>query len=319
MAQQRFLGINKSTWQIITIIIIIVVFIYYFSDNSEQLSILKNIQIIDLVYLVSLTIVINLVYGMQTFYILQNLGLEEITFRDWLKIFLISRFINLHISQGSLVYRSVKLKERYNFAYTNSLALSTFYTWLGIVTLLIVSFFLILIFSYMHSRLDANVMLLVMGIAFTMIIVPFLAERSISWLTIRNKMLSWIIKRCHEIVTGMLTSIRNPAFLARQILFIVVTLILQIFWMKVCTLALGVRMSSIDVMLFVIIMQLSGSIRIIPGNFGITEIICGSLSQYMGLNFSDGVIIAILNRVIVYMAFMVFAVYYFISRQIEAK
>ena len=70
--------------------------------------------------------------------------------------------------------------------------------------------------------------------------------------------------------------------------------------MYVCFHALGLPVNFPTLVVFTVTVLILRSFNIIPGNLGLTELVCGFLSQWMGGSFGDWAMVSGVSRVILY-------------------
>jgi len=96
-------------------------------NYSEELSHIQDISISEIAMLVVLLFGIYLITSEKMLLILKGMNSQEIQRGEWFKIFCISIFINFHITQGANIYRSLKLKSKFNYPYTDTIGLAGFF------------------------------------------------------------------------------------------------------------------------------------------------------------------------------------------------
>ena len=292
---------TKQILQWILLFSLISIICGYFLQNDEDLAFIKELHARDIVSLIVITISINFIYASKLLLILQKLGLTAITYLQWLNIFIVSRFINLHATQGAVVYRALKLKSLYDFPYTKTVSLNTFFSWFEILTMLVVSLLIIPIFSQhndLHTQtIVSSLLLLTLGVS----LAPFIVVKFKPQHSLKVRGISWALLKLAEICEDVGEVLNDTKLVGKMILYNLATLCLQIFWMHVCLQALSLEITLINLIVFVVTIQLSGVVRIIPGNLGITEIVCGYIAQTQGWNFGAGIIIAAITRLASYL------------------
>ena len=272
----------------------------YFLKNDEDLEFIKKLHLRDIVFLIAITISINFIYASKLLIILQKLGLTAITYLQWLNIFIVSRFINLHATQGAVVYRALKLKSLYDFAYTKTISLNTFFSWFEVLTMLVVSLIIIPIFAQHNDLQTQTIVGSLLFITVGVSLAPFIIVKFKPKHSLKERGFSWALCKLAEIGEDVGEVLHDTKLVVKMILYNLATLCLQIFWMHVCLKALSLEITLINLIVFVVTIQLSGVVRIIPGNLGITEIVCGYIAQTQGWNFGTGIIIAAITRLASY-------------------
>ena len=68
----------------------------------------------------------------------------------------------------------------------------------------------------------------------------------------------------------------------------------------VCFYAIRNPLNLFQTLLFTIVLFLSRSVNLTPGNIGLTELICGYFSQYLGATVGSGIIVSGIIRIVEY-------------------
>jgi len=222
--------------------------------------------------------------------------------------FLISRFINLHMTQGAILYRSLYLKNQFGFSYTKSISLNVFFTWFETVLLLV---FALIVFSLYDPSFiigPFSILYFLSISVFIFLITPFIARRCFSTHTGKYQKIQWLFDKFRELASDITDNMKDLSFITKFILYSLVTFLLQITWISICTQALALDINLSGIVLLVVVIQLSGLVRIIPGNLGITELASGAVTEIIGWNLGVGIIISVIQRVVVYLSFLIWGI-----------
>lgn len=302
---------TKKILQFLILLVFLFLIFKYFFSHKQDLDIIGNITVKDLCFLTLITLCINLIYSIKLLLILKKLGLKHIHFLKWLNIFFVSRFLNLHVTQGALAYRSLKLKKDYNFPYTKSISLNTFFTWFETVTMLIISASIIVLHGESIKIANIDIVPLLIAVTLLLIMTPFITAPLLDLNPLKTKKIIWISVKFKELAFDIKSGLKDKSLTSKITFLNFLTFGFQIFWMSICLRALSLNLSFSNLILFVVIIQISGIVRIIPGNIGLTETICGIFSQTVGWNFGSGVIISGVSRAVVYLSFAVFGLIFY--------
>ncbi|ABZ76853.1 hypothetical protein Shal_2294 [Shewanella halifaxensis HAW-EB4] len=290
---------------------------YYLFQHKDSLNVITDFSFMHLSAMLGLTLIINVIYAEKVLAILKQLNLGEISRYEWLKIFFMSRFINLHVPQGALFYRSYQLKQRFNFSYASSLSVTATYSLLETVVVLVVGFIALTILNLFTPQLPIEVFVILGSFCLALLAVPaaLVLCKSQFYLIKSN----WLANRARDFSNSFTLSFKSHSLLKQLTLMNLLTLALQFIWMQQCFLAIGLSHPASYIFLYVIVLQLSGTVRILPGNWGVTELVCGALAVFLGLDFSNGLIISLLTRLVVYCAFMLIGIFYCITERFCIK
>ena len=273
----------------------------HFLTNTNELHILQNIGAQDLIVLVLLIIFLNALGGFKLFRILKTLDIHNLSLWKWLQIFAISRFVNFHITQGGTIYRSVALKQRYNFTYAKTLGLIFFNHWFEVILLSTISIAALAqtdLLNQLQSKVVSiqNLSLLVL----LLLVLPFGLKTFLDKFSSSRIKQSWLGNRCHALVDTIHQQTSNPQLLLEFIVYTLSTTVLYTLCVWILFGAIDVQLNFVQILFFSTILLLSRSINIVPGNLGVAEIICGQVTYALGINIGSGMIISGLFRVLNY-------------------
>ena len=275
----------------------------YLFKNKSEINEIISLSPYHLLAMVGITLIINLIYSEKLLLIYKHLGLNNISKHEWLKIFFMSRFLNLHLPQGGLAYRSFALKSQFGFTYSDSIGVATVYTLMETLTILIICTSALF---YIHLQIEALPLpILVVSIIFIGLLLtgPFLL--SLLPRLLRQRRFEWIKLRLETLSKGVSNALGDGNVLINLTVLNLLTVVLQCVWIKLSFLSLGIHDDPSYIFLYLITIQLSGLVRLIPGNWGVAELASGSLAYYLGDDFTSGVLISLTTRVAVYGAFLV--------------
>ena len=111
----------KIIFQTSVIALCFAIIVRNFNSLNQEINYLTKFSTPKLFALISLLTAIHITACLKLLSILKELGLSKISFFAWFNIYTISRIINIHVTEGANVYRSLKLKKDYDFSYTDSI------------------------------------------------------------------------------------------------------------------------------------------------------------------------------------------------------
>lgn len=273
----------------------------YFAGHREDLALIKSIQAGHIFTLAGILLAINLIAGYKLLLVLRSLDLKGVHFYSWLKIFIISRFINFHISQGANLYRIVKLKQSFGFPYTKTISMTVFFSWLEIILNLTFSYIII---YFLQRQLNPeytsalNIILLSIGI---LLISPVILKNILKLFPAPLQALTWIKSKLGDLTSNLSRQMHNLRLLAQYTALTIVMFILFIAAIYISFYSIDIRLNLIQTTLFTLILLLTRLINLTPGNIGLTEVVCGYFSQYLGATMGSGVIVSGIIRIIEYL------------------
>lgn len=282
-------------------LIVVALVVRYLYSNVEKLEGLYRVRVEHFSALVGLTLLINLVYGDKVLFLFRRLGLTGITYLQWFRIFLTARFLNLHLVQGAMVYRSVQLKRRFNFSYSRSVGQSVFLSWLEFLNVLGLAGIVVLVQAPQILVGPVPVPWVLASCFVGTLFAPALLRGPLLWLTGRDG--AGVKGRVGRLLEETYRGGADRGLVARMTASNTATVALQIVWTHTALTALGQPSTLSTASLYVVVLQLVGSVRLVPGNLGVTETALGLLAVALGEDFGGGVMLSLLQRIVVYMFF----------------
>lgn len=281
--------------------VFIFLIIRYFIHNKDDLKIILKLDVI-YVFCISLTVTtLNIIIAYQFYRILKDAGLEMCTYFNWLRIYFISNFLNVFITQGGSIYRTLVLKKRFQFSYTNSISAITFLTWFQMIFCLVVSIAVILIFNTNSFEYITNIVFLLSGLTISSLFFPIVVHKTLPYIKLKNKYLFWIQRKTEELIKFLNDNIKNYSLLAEITILSFVTFIFFCLCMFFVFSSLNISAHIIEIVLLVTTILISRSLNIVPGNIGITELACGYLYGLLGGSTGNGIIASGVLRTVSYL------------------
>lgn len=292
---------KKQIIQIIITVICTLLIVQYFYHNREDARLLLKFNAQDLTILFLLYVLSTLSYSYRLLAILRSLGLKEIGRWEWFKIFVTSRFVNYHITQGALIYRGIKLKQQYGFSYTKSITTNTFFAWLEQVTIFVLS---IILMTFLDPQLEVGglpVLLFLVMFALGLILVPFVVKSLVKKINLKGEKIEGVLRNSNDLMNYLTNSLADRGLILNITFFNLVSFLLDLIWFAVCFNALDINLTLSKLILFTVGLKLIGSFKIIPGNFGVAEVWGGYLTKILGWDFGSGIIICVIARILGYL------------------
>lgn len=298
--------IPQKLMQTILICLSFLFIIYYFSQHQDEFFQLFHLKPEYLFPSFIICIFIHLLTSIKYLILLRKNGLKNMDALTWLKIFSISRFLNFHLTQGANIYRSVKLKKEYNFSFTHSLSLMTFFTWVDIIVISLISITLISILPTDIPSLKFKIILLIAGLLVFIILLPLISKSLLNSLRPKHQKLVWIHQKLNDFSGQFILNTRNSSTL-----FLISVINLLIYFLFAIQIqftfnALHFAILFSNTCIYTTFTLLSGLVNITPNNLGITELIYGYLSSSLNNTIGTGIIAYSLIRLIWYVVSILF-------------
>jgi len=131
----------------------------------------------------------------------------------------------------------------------------------------------------------------------------------------------WLYDRLNLYIRSITGCIKDFKLMKKLIAISIVWFCLYFIWVDICFQSIQISVNLTFLSVFTAALLLSGTFNIVPGNLGLREIICGYLSQSMGLSLSDGIIASSIMRAAEYLTVtvlgVIFAKTFFIKKRIK--
>jgi len=292
---------KKKILQYIAAIICLAFIARYFVVHKDDLAQLKNIKIEFILSLSFLYFTIFLLIALKMLIVLRKFGLKNLSLFSWFKVYVVSRFVNSHITQGGNLYRALKLKKDHQFPYTNSIGTLTLFTWFETLFVLIFSLIILCCIDIKIFQSSPQILWALLIAIFSLITIPFLGKPVLDKLNPKNPGLVWIHEKVTTVVENLMSNYKDRRLIANFIFLSLLIFIIHLLIINTSFLALGVSLPLSMIILFSIITQLSGQFSITPGNLGITEMMWGYLAEVLGNSFGQGILACAILRVVLYL------------------
>ncbi len=268
----------------------------YFVRNSEDLSVLTHVSATNLIVLMTLAFATHIVYAMELLIIVNKMHSRSLPFFPWFKIFLVSRFLNLFVTQGANLYRSVKLKREYQFSYTHSISMVSFFAWFqSVLSLCLCQIFL---FTADTTILGSYLAVTLSVLTLLVFAMPFVLHYVFKRFRIAKQKFQWYGEKVEEMFTGFFLGLKDMRFMFTLTALFVVYFVLNQMFVHHSFAAIGVPVGVHSSALFTATIVVSRTFNVVPSNLGVTEVICGALSEALQGKIGYGIIISGIARVV---------------------
>jgi len=276
----------------------IIYLVRFFYTNRDSLDVAFNLNILTIVYIVTLFIIYLLLHSYRFQLVLEKCSGHRLPFFPWLKILILGRFLNTIFSQTGNVYRGVRLKKDYNISYTDYISSFTSFAWMDTCMNLIIATVAVAALSP-DLRIGQFTAWKILAIpAVVVIILPILAEVLLHKINFKNRHLNWLHLKLSEVLTVSVNNLRDTTYLLKILLLGLAMFIRTCasFYIYFSVFDIHVSMSALAV--FYALFHLSVFVIITPGNLGVQEVAYGFLSEQMGIGMAQGVLVVALMRVV---------------------
>ena len=268
------------------------------SKEADKLARLRDIAAPSLAVLIALCLLLFLPNGLIRRAMAQHFGVR-LRFAEWYGMLVFTNLLNLVLpARADMVFSAAYLKTMHGLSLANFAAM-TYGNAVLFASVLVVEALLGLVYiawdsGYWSAQLVAFA--LVMGVlAMALLLLPALSIRGDGRIAsgMRRALDGWHSLR------------QAPRLLPRLARHMVLGSVIFAAWMYMSYRALGFEVDVARVLVAGVVVQLSFLVVLTPGNLGIREALTGLVSQLIGLGFSEGVIVTLLQRAVSLLVFCV--------------
>ena len=289
---------NKNIIKLVISALLIVYIIYYIANNTDEFLKLKHITFLQIVQMYLVYCIFLMVVGQRMLIIAREYGLRNISFVGWIRIFLLARFFNKFIPQAGNIYRAVKLKNDHGFSYQQYLTTLLSFIWMDTITMLMILTIVFLLFERSFIILGMPVyalsLILLVGLSVSPLIISYFSKYKTNIDSRFSKIFRYI--------SDSINILYLPGLIIKQLFLSTVSFSLYVYILNICAIGIGVEVPLFMLVIFAAVIKLSSYVVITPGNIGIKELALGYLSMASNLDFGDGIMIAGITRIIIYIS-----------------
>lgn len=302
---------NKTLLQTVVILLCLLIILRYFLYHTEELASIFQLQLDKILNILFLSIGIHFLLGYKMLIILRKLGLQDVTYMDWFRIFSVSRFVNFHVTQGGNLFRSYFLKIHHQFPYTQSIGMISVFGWLEGIFVLLISICAIAAQDYRFEIKGFNAVGLLTGLLAIFLLLPILSRRILQSHKTKNFRVLRVQKKLCDIVDTFIATMKDGRLLSIMIFLNFLTFVLFALSIFVAFEAIEIHLNLSETALFTALTLLSNIFFITPSNLGVTEVIYGYLSTVLGNSAGGGMIVCATLRLIWYILYLILAALFY--------
>ncbi len=269
-------------------------------DNKNDLKQLSQINTWQFGLLLFIHLTYLIISSLQFLIILYQQGLTNIPPFSWFKVFVVGRFLNKFAAQAGNIYRSVYLKQVYDFSYTKYASSFAAAFWLEMILALTMATLVISLLEPTLKLGAINALALLGTILTGLAAGPFIIKWLVESLNLSGKRIEKIHGKINELLQLTTNVIRQPKVLFFSFLLGILSFLMSSGQLYTAFQIIGVDLSLSKIMIYVILLKLSLIINVTPGNLGIRELVYGQLSQMLGVGVETGILVSSIIRLVTY-------------------
>ena len=280
----------------------------FFYKNKEELKNLTGLRVQYISALLLLQVGAIILHAARLRLLVQKFALKKIPYVQWLYIFMMGRFLNMFISQGGNVYRTVTLKAGFGLPHTHYIGCLLTFAWLDTILNLCLAEICILL---MHPDLrlgPVNAYVVIAVILLFTLVGPLLLSTVSRKINPRNKMLGWISNKVKLLLEGCKLIVADTRLLVGFVFLGIGSCSIMAAALGISFTAIGTKLSVSQLLLLYSLYKLSIYIMVTPGNLGIREVSLAAVCGLMNVNISAGLLSSIIIRLCHYLSLIVLIV-----------
>ena len=288
----------------IALLLSVVATVWLIVVRREDLSSLRQVSLSSIIVLTLLQAAFIVVQSGRYHAVVVKCAETRVPFFAWLRLFLIAQVLNLFVPQAGNVYRGFELKRAFGVSLTRYVAAYVNAPWTAMVLYFTLG---AVVVGAIGQGIEVSGLALavLLGVAaVVMAVAPFAGRAVLTLLPQRYRPIAWLHRRLGEVLTVTITSVRDPAYLGRLLLWTLASFVLGValFWVGFGAVNLDVGLA--PVVAYFVVLQLTTFVMITPGNLGVRELAFGVLAASLGAAVVEGVLVSALLRATKYIALL---------------
>jgi uncharacterized membrane protein YbhN (UPF0104 family) len=227
---------------------------------------------------------------------MRHTGQGGVSLWAWFRLVAVGQMLNLFVPQLGTIQRGVALKRDYGISYIAYASALVAFVWLDLVMGLAIAALAIALLDPQLRFAGISALILLSFGAVVLVVGPPLAALVLSRLSFDARLLTRLHERLLTLLRSASTALRSPQLLARFFVLNVLVSAGQTATLWLAFQAVGASVGWPTLILFQILIKLSGQIVVTPGNLGITELAFGALARGAAATLEQGLAVSLLLR-----------------------
>ena len=295
----------KNILKLLFAVIIIIAITFYLYKNDE-FKILSNCNASEFFILICITYAAYLVNGYQMYFLVHEQNRIKLTLPDILILPLsMSLFAYIIPTNGGLLYSVYFLKKKYGIDTSKGFSIGIFSVYLSLIISGIIG--LVIAFISIEMRLA----LILISIIF--IFMPLIVY-AVNLILQNIKFKKAIVIKFQTYIDSMVVG-SNSLMIDKKVAVVnivisfvqIVITFISYYWL---VLMLDIKIAAASLVLIVLLLRISGLIRILPGNLGIEELFAAGIFGATGFSPSTGMLFSILLRFSTFFLIIPFGIFH---------
>lgn len=265
-------------------------YLLYLAVNFEDLKYLLTINMSVIVQVMLANIATMLLTGYIFYFMVNSLGLKMLLL-EWVGLTFVG-FIANYITPFKIgtISKSVYLKKKYNFSYTNFLVIFSGY---NLLHLIIVSVFGVILGFFIEYFQQGQKTIFVFSLLLFLILI--LLTVILEYITQHKKV---IPQRLRHFFEGWKKLRKSRNVICKLVLCDIIIILLGTITHLLLYRSIKVQTSFSDMLILTVLMSLSSVINITPGNIGVGEWLFVFVSQAFGIGINESIVATGIGRIV---------------------
>jgi uncharacterized membrane protein YbhN (UPF0104 family) len=290
-------GYLKTLRWILTAVCVVWV-VWYFYTHRSSLHLFTSLSAPIVVVLLVLATVHLLLYALQFYLVLRTCTPQYFSFFIFFKTIILGRVFSNIAPQGGNVYRAVYFKYKFGISYTHYLGGFFCFLWIDAAMNILLAAAVFGGFAPNFRIGTVSIWWFLLGMA-TMWFTPVLFEALFRRYSFGGGVLLWLHKRASEMLTVAVRSLSHSKMLGIVAVANAVNFVNTMLFFYLCMSGFGVTAGVPVLMVFFVLMKVTGYLIITPGNFGLREIAYAFLGRQMGMDAGQAMVLSLFHRLAV--------------------
>ncbi|MBW1859359.1 MAG: flippase-like domain-containing protein, partial [Deltaproteobacteria bacterium] len=223
----------------------------------------------------------------------------------WFRLFMLGSFLNKALPQAGNIYRAVELKSHYRISYTHFMTAFFFFTWTDTFLNFSMASILIIATGFSMELVGIQAAYALPVLTVLVILFPFLLDMVVRCTESSGKSLSRFHKTFSNVTRSIVAVLKDAVFNGEIIGLGLIAFIPMCARVYITFLMLDIHLDLPVLVLFSALLKLSQLVNLTPGNVGIQELALGYVCQEAGVGMENGIIAALILRLLGYMLLIV--------------
>jgi uncharacterized protein (TIRG00374 family) len=281
----------------------------YFYTHQKYLQLFTSLSASMIFILLGLAAIHLSLYALQFYLVLRACTPKFLSFFVFFKTIILGRIFSNIAPQGGNVYRAVYFKYKFGISYTHYLSGFLGFLWIDAAFNILLSTIVFGVFAPTFRVKQVSIWWVLLGLTVAWFI-PVIFEIFFRRHSFKQHRFLWLHDKMSELLSVAVQSLLNIRMLLAVAFANMVNFVNNTLFFYLCFSSFGISVTIPILMTFFILMKITSYLILTPGNFGLREIAYAFLSQNMGLEAGQGIVLSMLHRLAVLMVVILLAIYF---------